>query len=65
MNLQTLSSYALLQMLSDCADGSATQRKIQEELRNREENMKDTQTPWLFSDAERKATRKRWGPKKG
>jgi hypothetical protein len=65
MNLDTLSSFALARMLSDCAEGSAIQRQIQEELRSREENLKhaDNKTPWLFSDEELKAMRKKWGPK--
>lgn len=64
MNLETLSSFALARMLADCADGSATQRHIQEELRRREENVKaDNKTPWLFSNEERAAMRKKWGPK--
>jgi hypothetical protein len=66
MNLETLSSFALMRLLSDCAEGSATQRKIQKELRSREENMKhsDNKTPWLFNDEELAAMRKKWGPKK-
>jgi hypothetical protein len=66
VNLETLSSFALMRMLGDCADGSATQRRIQDELRSREENMKhsDNKTPWLFSDEELKTMRKKWGPKK-
>jgi hypothetical protein len=48
MNLETLSSFALARMLNDCAEGSATQHAIQEELRKRCEEHKDTQTPWLF-----------------
>jgi hypothetical protein len=65
LNLESLSSFALARMLSDCAEGSATQRKIQAELMSREEGMKhkDNKTPWLFSDEERKAMRKKWGPK--
>jgi hypothetical protein len=65
MNLDTLSSFALARMLSACAEGSAIQRQIQEELREREENLKhaDNKTPWLFSDEELKAMRKKWGPK--
>jgi hypothetical protein len=64
MNLQTLSSFALARLLSDCAQGSATQREIQEELRTREEHLRhDNKTPWLFSDDELKAMRKKWGPK--
>jgi len=65
MKLETLSSFALARMLSDCADGSAMQRKIQEELRSREQHLKATgdKTPWLFPKEELKATRKQWGPK--
>jgi hypothetical protein len=48
VNLQTLSSFALARMLNDCAEGSATQRAIQKELRKRCEEHKDTKTPWLF-----------------
>jgi hypothetical protein len=64
MNLETLSSFALMRLLSDCAQGSAAQREIQDELRSREENVKhsDNKTPWLFSDEELKAMRKKWGP---
>jgi hypothetical protein len=66
MNLQTLSSFALARMLADCAQGSAIQRRIQEELRSREEGMKhtDNKTPWLFNDEELAAMRKKWGPNK-
>jgi hypothetical protein len=66
MNLQSLSSFALARMLSDCAEGSAMQRKIQQELRSREENMKhsDNKTAWLFSDEELKPKGKKWAPKK-
>jgi hypothetical protein len=66
VNLETLSSFALMRMLSDCADGSATQRRIQEELKTREENVKhsDNKTPWLFSDEELKTMHKKWGPRK-
>jgi hypothetical protein len=65
MNLETLSTFALARMLSDCAEGSATQREIQEELRSREESLKhsDNKTPWLFSDEQFKAMRKKWGPR--
>jgi hypothetical protein len=65
MNLEALSSFALARLLSDCAQGSAMQREIQEELRSREEYLKhsDNKTPWLFSDEELKAMRKKWGPK--
>lgn len=64
MKLETLSTFALARMLADCADGSATQRHIQDELRKREEQVKhsDNKTPWLFSDEEFKAMRKKWGP---
>ena len=54
MNLQTLSSFALARMLNDCAEGSALQRAVQNEIHNREEAHKDTKTPWLFTDEERK-----------
>jgi hypothetical protein len=66
MNLETLSTFALMRMLSDCAEGSATQRHIQDELRSREENVKhsNNKTRWLFSDEELEAMRKKWGPKK-
>jgi hypothetical protein len=66
MNLETLSTFALARMLGDCAEGSATQRHIQEELRSREENMKhsDNKTPWLFSDGELGVLRKKWNRKK-
>lgn len=65
MNLQTLSSFALARMLSDCAEGSAMQRKIQEELRSRADNIKkDTKTPWLFNEEQLAAMRKKWGPNK-
>jgi hypothetical protein len=42
------------------------QRRIQDELRSREEGIKhsDNKTPWLFSDEQLKAMRKKWGPKK-
>ena len=65
MNLETLSTFALARMLSDCAEGSAIQRRIQEELRSREENVKhtDNKTPWLFDDEQLKAMRKKWAPK--
>jgi len=65
MKLETLSSFALMRMLNDCAQGSAIQRKIQQELNSREENLKhsDNKTPWLFSDEELKTMRKKWGPK--
>jgi hypothetical protein len=42
--LETLSSFTLAWMLSDCAEGSATQRAIQKELRSREVNKKDNGT---------------------
>jgi FPC/CPF motif-containing protein YcgG len=52
MNLETLSSFALARMLNDCAEGSAMQRAIQKEIRNREEQYKDIPAseagPWLF-----------------
>ena len=54
MNLQTLSSFALARMLNDCAEGSALQRAVQNEIRNREEQYKDTETPWLLSEEERR-----------
>jgi hypothetical protein len=65
VNLETLSSFALARMLSDCAEGSAIQRQIQEELRSREERTKrtDNKTPWLFNEEQLKAMRKRWGPR--
>jgi hypothetical protein len=63
--LEALSSFALARLLSDCAQGSATQREIQEELRSREEHLKyGDKTPWLFSDEELKAMRKRWQPRR-
>jgi len=52
MNLQTLSSFALARLLNDAAEGSAFQRAIQKEIRNREEQRKDTKTPWLFKNEE-------------
>lgn len=55
MNLQTLSSFVLARMLNDAAEGSATQRAIQEELRKRCDEYKDTKTPWLFNEVERKS----------
>jgi hypothetical protein len=49
INLETRSSFALARMLNDAAEGSATQRAIQEELRKRCDEYKDTKTPWLFT----------------
>jgi len=63
MKLDTLSSFALARMLNDCADGSAIQRQIQNELRSREvsKEYKDNKTAWLFSKDELKSTKKKWG----
>ena len=62
MYSKTLSSSALARLLSHCAQGSAIQRQIQEELFRRAEGVEYTnsRTPWLFSDEELKAMRKKW-----
>jgi hypothetical protein len=64
---KTLSSFTLARMLSHCAQGSAMQRQIQHELLSRAESVEhaDSKTPWLFSDEELKAMRKKWGRKPG
>jgi hypothetical protein len=62
VSLQTLSSFALARMLNDCAEGSATQHAIQEELRKRCDESKDTKTRWLFNEEERKSMRIKPGP---
>ena len=59
MDLQTLSSFALAKMLNDCAEGSALQRAVQNELHNRADQHKDKETPWLLSEEERKTIRKK------
>jgi len=45
-------------MLSDCAEGSATQRAIQQELRSREDEIKDKGTLWLFRKEDDPASHK-------
>ena len=64
---KTLSSFALARMLSDCAQGSAMQRRIQDELLRRAESVEytDNETSWLFRDEELKAMRKKWCRKPG
>ena len=52
-DLQTLSTFALAKMLNDCAEGSALQRAVQNELHNRADQHKDNQTPWLLSEEDR------------
>ena len=59
MDLETQSSFALAKMLNDCAEGSALQRAIQNELHKRCDQHKDNQTPWLLSEEERKTIRKK------
>jgi hypothetical protein len=61
---ETLSSFTLARMLNDCAEGSAMERQIQDELFSRAQSVEhtDSKTPWLFSDEELKVMRKKWGP---